>query len=129
MDNKPEVVFDAKFRFDDDDVKKLKEMSEAGEAKANKTIDAEIDTAQQKGDVERLAKHADICKMHTYRDALKCRAAVILFPGTERVFYCIDGTKEDNPCLSNIVRNNGWKGVGALRLVPKPKNNKIGGEA
>ncbi|MCS3920628.1 DUF2357 domain-containing protein [Fervidibacter sacchari] len=119
--NKPEVVFDAKFRFDDDDVKKLKEMSEAGEAKASETIDAEMDDAQQKGDVERLAKHADICKMHTYRDALKCRAAVILFPGTKGVFYRIDGTKEDNPCLSNIVRNNGWEGVGAVPFVPKPK--------
>lgn len=60
------VVFDAKFRFDDKDVERLKEMSEAGEAKASKTIDAEMDTAQQEGDVERLAKHADICKMHTY---------------------------------------------------------------
>jgi len=29
-----------------------------------------MDDAQQKGDIERLAKHADICKMHTYRDAL-----------------------------------------------------------
>jgi Uncharacterized conserved protein len=96
-------------------------MSEAGEAKASETIDAEMDDAQQKGDVERLTKHADICKMHTYRDALKCRASVILFPGTERVFYRTDGTKEENPCLLDIVQNNGLKGVGALPFVPKPE--------
>jgi len=122
------VVFDAKFRFDDKDVERLKEMSKVGEAKASETIDAEMDDAQQKGDVERLAKHADICKMHTYRDALKCRASVILFPGTERVFYRTDGTKEENPCLLDIVQNNGWEGVGALPFVPKPENNKTGGE-
>ncbi|MEJ7614963.1 MAG: DUF2357 domain-containing protein [Candidatus Fervidibacter sacchari] len=115
------VVFDAKFRFDDKDVERFKEMSEAGEAKASETIDAEMDTAQQKGDMERLTKHADICKMHTYRDALKCRASVILFPGTERVFYRTDGTKEENPCLLDIVQNNGWEGVGALPFVPKPE--------
>ena len=113
------VVFDAKFRFDDKDVERLKEMSEAGEAKASETIDAEMDDAQQKGDVERLAKHADICKMHTYRDALKCRAAIILFPGTKGVFYRIDGTMKANPCLSDIVQNNDWEGVGAIPFVPE----------
>jgi len=116
------VVFDAKFRFDDKDVERFKKMSEASEAKASETIDAEMDDAQQEGDVERLAKHADICKMHTYRDALKCRVGVILFPGTKGVFYRTDGTKEDNPCLSDIVQNSDWEGVGARPFVPEPKS-------
>jgi predicted component of viral defense system (DUF524 family) len=103
----PLVVFDAKFRFDEKDIQPSQPLEE------------EMDDAQQEGDIERLAKHADICKMHTYRDALKCRAAIILFPGTKGVFYRTDGTEENNPCLSDIVQNNDWKGVGALPLVPK----------
>jgi predicted component of viral defense system (DUF524 family) len=111
----PLVVFDAKFRFDERDLERLKRTSET----TDEAIDEEMDDAQQKGDMERLAKHADICKMHTYRDALKCRAAIILFPGTKGVFYRTDGTEENNPCLSDIVQNNDWEGIGALPLVPK----------
>jgi predicted component of viral defense system (DUF524 family) len=116
-DGQPLVVFDAKFRFDERDLERLKRMSET----TDEAIDEEMDDAQQKGDMERLAKHADICKMHTYRDALKCRAATILFPGTKGVFYRTDGTEENNPCLSDIVQNNDWEGVGALPLVPESK--------
>jgi predicted component of viral defense system (DUF524 family) len=105
----PLVVFDAKFRFDERDIQPSQPLEE------------EMDDAQQEGDTERLAKHADICKMHTYRDALKCRAAIILFPGTKGVFYRTDGTEENNPCLSDIVQNNDWEGVGALPLVPESK--------
>ncbi len=106
----PLVIFDAKFRFDDKDINQL-----------SQPLEEEMDKSAQEGDIERLAKHADICKMHTYRDALQCRAAVILFPGTKGVFYRrIDGAKKDNPCLSDIVQNNDWEGVGALPFVPKP---------
>jgi len=105
----PLVVFDAKFRFDEKDIQPSQPLEE------------EMDKAQQEGDTERLAKHADICKMHTYRDALKCHAAIILFPGTKGVFYRTDGTEENNPCLSDIVQNNDWEGVGALPLVPESK--------
>jgi predicted component of viral defense system (DUF524 family) len=114
----PLVVFDAKFRFDERDLERLKRMSET----ADEAIDEEMDDAQQKGDIERLAKHADICKMHTYRDALQCRAAVVIFPGTEAVLYPIDGTERDKakkPCILDIVQNECWRGVGALPLVPK----------
>jgi predicted component of viral defense system (DUF524 family) len=104
------LVFDSKFRFDDDDISQL-----------SKPLEEEMEKSAQKGDIERLAKHADICKMHTYRDALKCRAATILFPGTKGVFYRTDGTEENNPCLSDIVQNNDWEGVGALPLVPESK--------
>jgi predicted component of viral defense system (DUF524 family) len=114
----PLVVFDTKFRFDERDLERLKRMSET----ADEAIDEEMDDAQQKGDMERLAKHADICKMHTYRDALQCRAAVVIFPGTEAVLYPIDGIERDKtkkPCILDIVQNECWEGVGALPLVPK----------
>jgi len=35
------------------------------------------------------------------------------------MFYRTDGTIKTNPCLSDIVQNNDWEGVGALQLVPK----------
>jgi predicted component of viral defense system (DUF524 family) len=104
------VVFDAKFRFDERDIQPSQPLEE------------EMDDAQQEGDTERLAKHADICKMHTYRDALQCRAAVVIFPGTKAVLYPIDGTEGDKakkPCILDIVQNECWRGVGALPLVPK----------
>jgi len=91
---------------------------------ADEAIGEEMDDAQQKGDMERLAKHADICKMHTYRDALQCRAAVVIFPGTEAVLYPIDGIERDKtkkPCILDIVQNECWRGVGALPLVPESK--------
>jgi predicted component of viral defense system (DUF524 family) len=116
----PLVVFDTKFRFDERDLERLKRMSET----ADEAIDEEMDDAQQKGDMERLAKHADICKMHTYRDALQCRAAVVIFPGTEAVLYPIDGIERDKtkkPCILDIVQNECWEGVGALPLVPESK--------
>jgi predicted component of viral defense system (DUF524 family) len=112
----PLAVFDAKFRFDERDLERLKRMSET----ADEAIDEEMDDAQQKGDMERLAKHADICKMHTYRDALiGCRAAVVVFPGTQRLFFRTNGKREDDFNLSDIAQNQCWEGVGALPFVPK----------
>jgi predicted component of viral defense system (DUF524 family) len=126
----PLVVFDAKFRFDEKDIQPSQPLEE------------EMDDAQQEGDIERLANHADICKMHTYRDALiGCRAAIILFPGTRGVFYCTNGTetkcllkvdsemesvfycegKERKLRLRDIAQNQCWEGVGALPLVPEPR--------
>jgi len=106
------LVFDAKFRFDDDDISQLSKP---------KPLEEEMDESAQEGDIERLAKHADICKMHTYRDALKCRAAVVVFPGTQRLFFRTNGKREDNFNLSDIAQNQCWEGVGALPLVPESK--------
>jgi hypothetical protein len=121
-DGQPLVVFDAKFRFDESDLERLKKMSEKMSETTDKAIDEEMDDAQQEGDIERLAKHADICKMHTYRDALiGCRAAVVVFPGTQRLFFRTIGKREDNFNLSDIAKSQCWKGVGALPLVPESK--------
>jgi predicted component of viral defense system (DUF524 family) len=109
------LVFDSKFRFDDDDISQL-----------SKPLEEEMEKSAQKGDIERLAKHADICKMHTYRDALKCRAAVVLFPGKEGdgIFYDKNEGKLEccvtlRALAHHIIKGKSWKGVGALPLVPK----------
>jgi predicted component of viral defense system (DUF524 family) len=110
----PLVVFDAKFRFDEKDIQPSQPLEE------------EMDDAQQEGNIERLAKHADICKMHTYRDALKCRAAVVLFPGKEGdgIFYDKNEGKLEccvtlHALARHIIKGKSWEGVGALPLVPK----------
>jgi predicted component of viral defense system (DUF524 family) len=110
----PLVVFDAKFRFDERDIQ------------PNQPLEEEMDDAQQEGNIERLAKHADICKMHTYRDALKCRAAVVLFPGKEGdgIFYDKNEGKLEccvtlRALARHIIKGKSWEGVGALPLVPE----------
>jgi predicted component of viral defense system (DUF524 family) len=112
----PLVVFDAKFRFDERDIQPSQPLEE------------EMDDAQQEGNIERLAKHADICKMHTYRDALKCRAAVVLFPGKEGdgIFYDKNEGKLEccvtlRALARHIIKGKSWEGVGALPLVPEPR--------
>jgi predicted component of viral defense system (DUF524 family) len=112
----PLVVFDAKFRFDERDIQPSQPLEE------------EMDDAQQEGNIERLAKHADICKMHTYRDALKCRAAVVLFPGKEGdgIFYDKNEGKLEccvtlRALARHIIKGKSWEGVGALPLVPESK--------
>jgi len=106
--NKPCVVFDAKFRFDESDVEQLDK----------KVVDQEMDEAAQKGDIERFAKHADICKMHTYRDALECRAAVVLYPGTKDLFFCTNGSRIKNVTVLQVVNWEGLEGVGAISFEP-----------
>jgi predicted component of viral defense system (DUF524 family) len=111
------LVFDSKFRFDDDDISQL-----------SKPLEEEMDKSAQEGNIERLAKHADICKMHTYRDALKCRAAVVLFPGKEGdgIFYDKNEGKLEccvtlRALTRHIIKGESWEGVGALPLVPESK--------
>jgi predicted component of viral defense system (DUF524 family) len=113
-DGQPLVVFDAKFRFDEKDIQPSQPLEE------------EMDDAQQEGNIERLAKHADICKMHTYRDALKCRAAVVLFPGKEGdgIFYDKNEGKLEccvtlRALARHIIKGKSWEGVGALSFVPE----------
>lgn len=130
--NKPCIVFDAKFRFEEKDLEGASPdapSSNGGSGEPSsespKSIDEALETAIQKGDIERLAKHADICKMHTYRDALQCRAAVVLYPGTKSVFFRTDSKREDNATINQIVRGDNWYGVGAIPLVPKCEQSEI----
>ena len=102
------IVYDAKFRFDASDVEMLSRLSEEDQP-------ALEETTLREGDIQRLAKAADIYKMHTYKDALGAQAAVVFYPGTERhVFWesgAVQGTGDD--WLTNL------RGVGAIPLVPK----------
>jgi predicted component of viral defense system (DUF524 family) len=89
------VVFDAKFRFE------IKSLAEKG------TEEDEYDMDVASGDVKRVVKHADLYKMHTYKDALGIALAVVLYPGTEERFYWEDKEEEKEA------------GVGAIPLVPE----------
>ncbi len=101
-----QVVFDAKFRFDERDAEELGRREEA-------------EDAGMQGDAERLAKRADLYKMHTYRDALRCRAAVALFPATSASdrMYLTDGAARRGFALAELV-NSEVEGVGMMGFVP-----------
>lgn len=86
------IIFDAKFRF----------------------VYADWDNEDNETP-ERLAKRADLYKMHTYRDALKAQAAVVLYPGDSSVFYSLIGDKKVDIALKDIMS---VEGVGAIRLEP-----------
>lgn len=87
-----EVVFDAKFRFD------VKDLIEEG---LDKEIVEEVEEkAVKEGKFEKIVKIDDVYKMHTYRDALRCRAAIVVYPGdspsTEVIFYYYSENKNSN---------------------------------
>lgn len=59
-------------------------------------------------------KRADLYKMHTYRDAIsKLKAAFVVYPGTEFVFF----ERTGNKCTSPSAIGN-FDGVGAVPLRP-----------
>jgi hypothetical protein len=115
-DGKLEVVFDAKFRFDlkekelDEDLKKLEEE------------------AIREGNLEKLVKVEDLYKMHTYRDALQCRASIVVYPGdnphTEVMFYHSENKnskdKRKKIDFSSILSSSTC-GVGYISLLPKKR--------
>ena len=103
-DSQASVVFDAKFRFDRRTFEE--EDEETGETQTRE---------------QRLAKRADVYKMHTYRDALRTvRAAVALYPGTEseETFYTIEGNQR-RVSLEELVEGKAV-GVGAMAMLPGP---------
>jgi predicted component of viral defense system (DUF524 family) len=131
-DGKLEVVFDAKFRFD----LKIKEDSEREVLEIEDLEEAE-EEAISGGNFERIAKFEDIYKMHTYRDALQCRAAFVVYPGDKCMSYnrreiCNNGQerkgKEENlrEMLFKIISkgNEKWEGVGFIALVPGEDNEE-----
>lgn len=88
------IVLDAKFRM---------ERSQFGlEETAVKPVGAKLD---------------DIYKMHTYRDALDVRAAVIIYPGDLAVFYHRSWPKQMDISLTEVLLGD-IAGVGALPFSP-----------
>jgi len=113
-----EVVFDAKFRFD------VKDLIEEG---LDKEILEEVEEkALKEGKFEKIVKIEDIYKMHTYRDALQCRAAIVVYPGdnpsTEVMFYYYSENKNSNDKGKKIefssILLSSTCGVGYLGLRP-----------
>jgi predicted component of viral defense system (DUF524 family) len=103
------TVFDAKFRFDRQDVAALAEAT-----------DDDYEQAVVAGDAQRLAKRADLYKMHTYRDALGCAAAVALYPGDRDAFYRIDGERQEAVDWAALLAG-AWWGVGAVAMAPEAR--------
>ena len=106
-DKNLEVVFDAKFRFDlmelDKDLKNLEEE------------------AIREGNLEKVVKVEDVYKMHTYRDALQCRASIVVYPGDRRHFYDVIRGEIEDYSLSDVIENleGNLKGVGFIGLRPE----------
>lgn len=88
---KPEVALDAKFRLD----------------RADWTD--ETSTATVKND--------DLYKMHTYRDALGLRAAVVVYPGDVSLFFSVDSVRNHHQNLLEVLTGS-TSGVGAISLRP-----------
>jgi len=110
-----EVVFDAKFRFD------LKDLIEEG---SDKEILEEVEEkAVKEGKFEKIVKIEDVYKMHTYRDALQCRAAIVVYPGDRGHCYDVSREKKEIYSLSGVKENlkeviEKLEGVGFIGLRP-----------
>lgn len=91
------LVFDAKFRF---------------EHRWFNLNDKDDDDEDQT-----IAKKADLYKMHTYRDALGAKAAVVLYPGDREIFYHLDTRPPEGLNWKALIQGN-WAGIGAARLKP-----------
>ncbi len=100
-------VFDAKFKLDVVDAPK-----EIGE------FDEETEIAEKTGNYETWAKLEDVYKMHTYRDALGCRFAVVVYPGKESLFFDANMGRVEGFALEEGLTGE-LNGVGYLRFVPE----------
>jgi len=94
-------VFDAKFKLDIADESGLEDNEE----------------------FETMAKLEDIYKMHTYRDALKARFAVVLYPGKNSLFFKVDKSNNegDDFSLMDLMDRESIRldGVGYLGFKPE----------
>ena len=114
QENKEELigVFDAKFR------------SEAVEREEFEKIESELERDPK---YTTWVKLEDIYKMHTYRDALRCKFAVVLYLGERSMFWETSGEPERTSrgfskkfTLHDLIDRSGAKmsGVGYLPFNP-----------
>ena len=82
-DDEVVVAFDAKFRF----------LESGEDISEDVPLEDDEEKALKDMKIERVADIADIFKMHTYKDALGAKSAVILYPGNTNVFFS-KGSKE-----------------------------------
>ncbi len=92
----PEMVFDAKFRMRVD----WTEALDSGELAP-----------------ERSPALDDLYKMHTYRDALRVRAALSVYPGTQSIFYDLRDGLIPQWQFEDLFTGQS-QGIGALALFP-----------
>ena len=94
---KAEVVLDAKFRADRETIPE--------------------DVASEGKATQRVARQADIYKMHTYRDSLGVRAAVAVYPGEVNEFFDRRQGRRTDITLKDLLLSD-LEGVGAIALRP-----------
>lgn len=95
------LIFDAKFRFDQEDG------------------DAETDGSA------RTAKDEDILKMNGYKDALHARAAFVIFPNDSPSNDRYDSeTGGHAPASFADLVKGIWRGVGAIGLMPTQRSER-----
>jgi predicted component of viral defense system (DUF524 family) len=118
------IVFDAKFRFNEKYVEE--------KLKGDEAIDEESEKEMRRGNFERVPNLDDIFKMHTYKDALKLKAAFIVFPGDTACLFETNGERyktgqknKDDKDIEELPPD--FKGVGYIPLVPR-KEEEIKGE-
>ena len=112
----PLVGLDAKFRFDMSDWNLASEAGDGDGGWASK-----LETA---GETPlRLAKQADIYKMHTYRDALGLRCSLVLYPGDQAIFYDVRGEQKDGLSLRDLLEGSIPEGVGSIPLTPEIRDD------
>jgi len=101
-------VFDAKFKVAIPPIEKFADMDK---------------DMERTPDLQTWAKLEDIYKMHTYRDALRAKFAVVIYPGKESVFFRVDHKKEKPWALEDLISDEDVKmeGVGYLSFVPEVK--------
>ncbi len=99
-------VFDAKFKLD---IINVDEFAEEEEEMGMFPV------------LQTWAKLEDIYKMHTYRDALKAKFAVIFYPGDRSLFFKVDGERVEDFDLNKLLDKDRAKleGVGYLRSKPE----------
>lgn len=98
LDGDTLIVFDAKFRLD-----------RLAVAPDQSTLDSATVT------------HDDLWTMHAYRDALRARAAVAIYPGEASAFYDVGGSIADDGDSGQLLRQimqGQRQGIGALAMQP-----------
>lgn len=100
VNDKVQMIFDAKFSLSSQDVSTVAEGVE--------------DNLVTRPSLN------DLYRMHTYRDALDLKAAVILNPGKTPVFFDRQRGKLSNPSLSECLSGD-LNGIGAIPMRPGPK--------
>jgi len=73
---------------------------------------------EEEADPERNPTHRDLMTAHAYRDSLRCRAAVILYPGDHGVFFGVDGSRRNGLTLTELLADGALEGVGAIPFRP-----------